>query len=384
MTKPRSLGFVTVARSDYGIYLPLLQRLSTATEFDLRLLATGMHLSPEFGLTIREIEGDGFNIQSRVEATVSSDTPQGIAKTMGLVVTGFAQSYSEWQPDLLIVLGDRYEMLSAAIAAIPFNIPIIHLHGGEATEGLIDEQIRHAITKISHVHFASTDYYADRIRQLGEESWRIHSTGALSLDSFRSGAEGTIEELTQVTALDFTKPVLLVTFHPLTLNYQRTDAEAGALFQALERRREQILFTYPNSDTHGRRIISRIEAFLEARSDSAAVESLGKRLYFAALRRVSAMVGNSSSGIIEAGSVPLPVVNIGDRQKGRIHGPNVIDCPPVAAQIERAIADALDPSFRAGIAQMQNPYGDGKTAHRMHRLLSEMELSEKLLQKRLS
>lgn len=378
----RKISVVTVARSDYGIYAPLLRRIESRDEFELTLLVTGMHLSPEFGLTVQDIEEDGYAVSARVESTLSSDTPQAIAKSAGLTTLGFADAFQTEDPDLLFVLGDRYEMLGAATAAVPYNIPIAHLHGGESTLGLIDEQIRHALTKLSHLHFASTDLYAERIRRMGEEGWRVHAPGALSLDNLRDLELRSPDEIEDRYGIDLTEPTLLITYHPVTLEYARTEEEASALFRALQRRSEQMLFTYPNADTAGRQIIERLENFVEDHDRAVAVKHLGQRDYFSVMSHVCAMVGNSSSGIIESGSFGVPVVDVGDRQGGRVRGPNVIDVPPDADRIAEGIEKAVSTEFRGSLEGMDNPYGDGHAADRILEVVSGLEPDSRLLFKR--
>jgi len=377
----RTIGVVTVSRSDYGIYRPVLKRIHSDPQLELRLFVGGMHLSPEFGYTLREIEEDGFPIADQIEMLLSSDTPEGIAKSMGLGTIGFAHAFARFRPDILIVLGDRFEMHSAAVAALPFALPIAHIHGGESTEGLIDEAIRHSITKMSHLHFPSTAVYARRIVQMGEEPWRVVVTGAPSLDNLFLHQRLTRAELAQHHGIDLVEPTLLVTYHPVTLEYEQTQAHVEALLDALKDSGHAAIFTYPNSDTYGRVIIKMISEFVAHCPKARAIVNCGTDLYFSLLNHVDAMVGNSSSGIIEAASFKLPVVNIGNRQRGRLHAENVIDVGYSPSEIAQGISKAMSASFRAGLADLANPYGDGHAADRIVAKLKEVSINQRLLQK---
>lgn len=378
----RAIGVVTVGRSDYDIYVPVLRAVDDDPELTLRLLVTGAHLSPEYGRSVERIEGDGFPIHERIEMLLSSDTPQGIGKSTALGVAGFSQSFAASAPDILLVLGDRFEMLSAAVAALPFNIPIAHIHGGEATEGAIDESIRHAITKMSHLHFVATDAYAERVVQMGEEPSRVTVSGAPALDSLDGEPDVPTPELESFLGIGLPEPPVLVTLHPVTLDVDRTEEHVSALLEALDRTEAPLIVTYPNADTGSRTILRALEAFSGERDHVALVSGLGRRRYFAVMRRARAMVGNSSSGIIEAASFELPVVNIGDRQRGRIRPPNVIDVGTGPEEILDGLRRATDPDFKARLAGMENPYGDGRAAERIVRVLKSTPLGRELLTKR--
>ena len=378
----RTIGVVTVARSDYGIYMPVLQRIQEDPDLYLHLIVAGMHLSPEFGLTVRAIEQDGFEINERIEMLLSSDTPEGIAKSMGLGTIGFAQAYARFRPDILLVVGDRFEMHAAVVAALPFKIPVAHIHGGESTEGAIDEVIRHSITKMSHLHFVATEVYAQRVIQMGEEPWRVVVSGAPSLDNLHSIRLPSHEELEKQYDLDLTGPFLLVTYHPVTLEYDQTEMQVRELLVALEEVDATLIFTYPNADTHGRLIIQMIREFIAERQQAQVVANLGTKGYFSMMKHAAAMVGNSSSGIIEAASFKLPVVNIGNRQRGRVRGKNVIDVGYTHADILAGIVRALSPEFCATLSDIVNPYGDGHAAERIVDRLKHVKLDDELLRKR--
>lgn len=380
----RTIGVVTTARSDYGIYLPILHALELEASLQLRIIAGGMHLAPEYGSTVEAIEHDGFTIADRVEMLLSSDTPLGTAKSIGLGVLGFSESYARSRPDILLVLGDRFEMHAAALAALPFGIPLAHVHGGEVTEGAIDDALRHGITKMAHLHFASTRAYADRLIRMGEEPWRVTVSGAPSLDNLRSVTLLNASQLEQRFGVPFDPAPLLVTFHPVTRELDRTAAKIDALLEALRTNDLPIVFTLPNADPGGRLIAERIRAFAATRENAHILDNLGTQVYFSIMRVARAMVGNSSSGIIEAASFELPVVNVGRRQQGRIHGGNVVDAQEDEdpAAIESAIAQAVSPAFRISIAGLQNPYGSGNAAGAIVGRLRDVPIDSSLLSKR--
>ena len=379
----RTVGVVTVGRSDYGIYLPVLQAIRADEDLDLRLIVAGMHLSPEFGSTAQTVEADGYEIAEKVEMLLSSDTPEGVAKSIGLGVIGFAQVFGRFRPDILVVLGDRFEMFAAALAALPFKIPVAHIHGGELTEGAIDDALRHAITKLSHLHFVATEEYAKRVIQIGEQPWRVVVSGAPSLDNLCSTKFLNAAELEATFGLDLGRPPLLVTFHPVTLEYEQTEWQVGELLVALDACDIPVVFTKSNADTHGRMIEPMIRQFCERHPSARVIDNMGTQGYFSLMALAAAMVGNSSSGIIEAPSFKLPVVNIGTRQNGRVRASNVFDVGYGRAEIADGIKKAAQPTAREDLRELANPYlsttGAAQTivAH-----LKETELGEGLVIKR--
>jgi UDP-hydrolysing UDP-N-acetyl-D-glucosamine 2-epimerase len=377
-----NIGIVNCARSDYGIYLPLQKRIQAHSRLQLRIYVTGMHLSPEFGLTVNMFSEDGFEVYERIEMLLSSDTPEGIAKSMGLGAIGFGQSFSKSRPDLLIIMGDRFEMHAAVVAALPFNIPIAHIHGGESTEGLIDEAIRHSISKMSHLHFPSTEVYAERIRQMGEEDWRIAVVGAPGLDNIREMELFSKEETARKFEFDLARPVALVTFHPVTLEYEQNQTYISKLLAALKEFDIQYLFTYPNADTSGRVIIDHIRKFCDQHKGASVVQNATQRGYLSLLSVVDCMIGNSSSGIIEAATFRLPVVNVGNRQRGRIHGANVVDCAHDTHDIVKALRKVMTVDFQESLNNLENPYGDGRASEKIVEYLEEMKIDRNLLLKR--
>jgi len=373
---------VTVARSDYGIYCPILRRLRADTDVQLKLFVSGMHLSPEFGLTVKAIEADGFPITDRVEMLLASDSPEGIAKSIGLGVIGFAQMYARFKPDVLVVLGDRFEMFAAALAALPFTIPIAHIHGGEVTQGAIDEALRHSMTKLSHLHFVATQEYARRVRQLGEEPWRVIVSGAPGLDNVWTIQFYARAELSELYGIRLQPPPLLVTFHPVTLQHEQAEWQVTELLAALDEAGLPVIFTKSNADTGGRIIRQKLTEFVAAHPAAWMLDNLGTRGYFSLMKVAAAMVGNSSSGLIEAPSFELPVVNIGTRQAGRVRAANVIDVGYDRAAIIDGIRRAVRPEFRVNLGGLVNPYGDGTAAEKIVAHLKSVALDERLIMKK--
>jgi UDP-N-acetylglucosamine 2-epimerase (non-hydrolysing)/GDP/UDP-N,N'-diacetylbacillosamine 2-epimerase (hydrolysing) len=378
----RTIGVVTTGRADFGIYLPVLQAIQKESELRLHLIVTGAHLSPQFGWTVEDITNHGFQIDDRVDMLLAADTPEGIAKSMGLGVIGLAQVYQRVRPDILLVLGDRFEMHAAAVAAVPFKIPMAHIHGGEVTLGAIDDAFRHAITKYSHLHFVSTKEHADRVVQLGEESWRVVVSGAPSLDNLKSVQLMTSAELEAVLDLRLDQPPLLVTYHPVTLQYEQTESQITALLAALDGIDRPMVFTKPNADTNGQIIIGKIDEFARNRPRVKVVDSLGTRGYFSLMKHAAAMVGNSSSGIIEAASFELPVVNVGIRQTGRPRSANVIDVGNQRSEIVAGLECALSADFRERARGVENIYGSGDSATVIVDHLKDVSLGERLILKR--
>lgn len=378
----KTIGVVTVGRSDYGIYLPILRKIQESPDLQLHLIVAGMHLSPEFGMTVKTIETDGFEVGERVEMLLSSDAPEAIAKSMGLGTIGFAQAYARFRPDILLVLGDRFEMHAAAVAALPFKIPVAHIHGGEITEGAIDDALRHSISKLSHLHFVATDEYARRVIQLGEEAWRVIVSGAPSLDNLKSVKLLSAAELEDRYGFSLKKSPLLVTFHPVTLEYEQTEWHVGELLAALHMTGLPIIFTLPNADTCNYTVTRMIKDFVKGHTSAHVVSGLGTQAYFSLMSVAAAMVGNSSSGIVEAPSFKLSVVNIGARQRGRLRAKNVIDVGYEREEIVQGIRTAISPEFRAGLEGIRNPYGNGQASEVIVGVLRTAVLDQRLLVKR--
>ncbi|UCE51522.1 MAG: UDP-N-acetylglucosamine 2-epimerase (hydrolyzing) [Desulfobacterales bacterium] len=378
----RKIGVITVARSDYGIYFPVLSSIQRDAQLDLCLIVSGMHLSPEFGLTVQDIENDKFPIAAKVDMLLSSDRPVGISKSMGLGIIGFAEAYDRILPDILLVLGDRFEMMAATLAALPFKIPVAHIHGGELSEGAFDDALRHAMTKLSHLHFVATDEYARRVLQLGEQAWRITVTGAPGLDNLDTVRLLNSEEFEKKYNILIDQPPLLVTFHPVTLEFEQTRWQTGELLAALDQFERPIIFTLPNADTKSREIIQMITDFVGRKKLRWKFDNLGTQGYFSLMALSAAMVGNSSSGIVEAPSFELPVVNIGRRQQGRTRAANVIDVGYQREKISHAIKKAISPEFNKKLRGMRNPYRSGNASKKIVQRLKEVDLSENLIVKR--
>lgn len=358
----------------------LMKGIESDPKLDLRLIVTGMHLSPEFGFTCREIESDGFFIHEKVEMLLSSDTPVGIAKSMGLGVIGFADVFCRLRPDVLVLLGDRFEVFAAAQAAHVARIPIAHIAGGDTTEGAIDEALRHAVTKMSHIHFVTNKISARRVRQLGENPEHIYIVGSPAIDLIRHLRFLERSELERDLGFTFRARNLLITFHPVTLETGSADVQFAALLNALDSFGPEVglIFTLPNSDTEGRVIIQMIEEFVSKRDNAKAFSSLGCQRYLSVMKIVDAVVGNSSSGLYEAPSLNKPTVNIGDRQKGRLRAESVIDCAPETESIREAIQTA----FTTDCSSVVNPYGRGDATERMLKVLKGLQNPPALLKKR--
>jgi len=369
----RRIAVVTSSRADYShLYWPLYE-LQHHPEIDLGVIALGAHLSPEFGNTLREIEKDGFPIIARIECLLSSDTDTGMAKTIGLATLSLADALSAWRPDLLLLIADRYEMLAPASVALALRIPVAHIEGGEVSQGAIDDAVRNALTKLAHIHFSSTPLARRRVIAMGEEPWRVHHAGAPSLDHLRRSELLSREQLQQRLNLDLNQPTLLVAFHPVTIHRDTTE-EVDALFDALSHLPGQILFVYPNSDAGSRLLIERTQAFAADRVLTRIFVNLDAITYWSLMRQVDALIGNSSSGIMEAASFALPVVNVGMRQQGRERAVNIIDTPASTPAILAAIERARSPEFRQSLQGMANPYGDGHAAERIVEVLANTPL----------
>jgi UDP-hydrolysing UDP-N-acetyl-D-glucosamine 2-epimerase len=374
----RRVGVVSTSRADYShLYWPL-RELASHPDIELGLFVLGPHLSPEFGTTIGEIERDGFPIVARIECLLSSDTDTGMAKTLGLAVLSLADAFTAWRPDLLLLIADRYEMLAPATTALTLRIPVAHIEGGEVSQGAIDDQVRNALTKLAHVHFTSTDLARRRVIAMGEEPWRVHRAGAPSLDHLRRSKLLDRGALETKLGVRLGSPAVLAAWHPVTV-LKDTNAEADALFAALAGLDGQLIFVYPNTDAGSYALIERTRAMAASRPDTHLFVNLDAVTYWSLLGQVDAMVGNSSSGIMEAASFALPVVNVGMRQQGRERAPNVIDVPAQTEGISDALGRALDPGSRAGLRGMTNPYGDGTAATTIARVLATVELEGLLM-----
>jgi UDP-hydrolysing UDP-N-acetyl-D-glucosamine 2-epimerase len=368
-----SLAVLTGTRAEYGIFRPLLRAFADRG-WPFELYVTGTHLEDRFGRTIQEVEADGFPIAERLPLNLVDDTPATVGRAMGAAMTSLAAVLERRRPGLLFILGDRFEALAAAAAARICNIPIAHLHGGELTEGAVDEAFRHAITKLAHLHFVATQTYRQRVIQMGEQEADVFCVGALGLDNLQSIEWLGRESLEADIGMPLRARNILVTQHPLTLDLEQSGRDCRALLQALTRFEDiGLIFTLPNADPGGARIASMIDAFAAERPTHVrAIASLGTRRYFSLLRQVDLVVGNSSSGLIEVPAFGIPTVNVGARQKGRIAGASVIHAPGYTDAIAQAIDRALDPEVRAVARREPNPYGDGETAEKICEALGSL------------
>ncbi len=375
----RKVCIVTGSRAEYGLLYWPMKEIAGDQDLQLQLVVTGMHLSPEFGLTYKAIEADGFAIDAKVEMLLSSDTPVGIAKSMGLGVIGFADTFDRLRPDILVLLGDRYEILAAAQAALVARIPVAHIAGGDVTEGAFDEAIRHSITKMAHLHFVTNEAAARRVRQLGENPQHVFNVGSPGLDFIKRIKLLNRVELEASLGHRFRTKNLLVTFHPVTLETASAQVQFQELLDALDRLGEDagIIFTKPNSDTDGRILIRLMEDFASTHPNARVYDSLGQVRYLSTMAQVDAVVGNSSSGLYEAPSFAKPTVNIGDRQKGRLQASSVINCEPQADAIHQAVLRAL----ASDCSGTRNPYGDGDSAVRIKDCLKRIAEPAALLKK---
>ncbi|GHV32174.1 UDP-N-acetyl glucosamine 2-epimerase [Spirochaetia bacterium] len=369
----KKICIVTSSRADYGILRPLISKLNICVDFSLSIVTTGMHLCPEFGYTYKEIENDGFTIHKKIDIQLSSDSSAGMSKTMGMTLICFAEYFEENKPDLLIVLGDRFEIAAVCCAAANQHIPIAHLYGGEITEGAVDEKYRHAITKMSSLHFVACEAYRKRVIQLGENPETVFNVGAMGVENIKNVPLLSIEELGKGMDFDLqNQSYCVVTFHPLTLEQNTGAKQVQALMDALDEFPSmRFIITKSNSDAGGREINRLWDEYGAARENCIVVSSLGSQRYLSALRHASMMIGNSSSGIIEGPTSGIPTINIGDRQKGRIMADSVICCNPEKDAIVQAMKKALTPQFRKPAKEVVNPYGDGNTSEKIMDILQD-------------
>ncbi len=379
----RTIAVVTTSRADYSLLYWPLKDMAAHPDLDVKIIAMGSHVSPEFGCTIREIERDGFGVDARVECLLSSDSDIGMAKTIGVATLSLAESLGQMRPDLLVLTADRYEMLAPAAVALALRIPVVHIEGGEISEGAIDDAVRNALTKLSHIHFTSTEVARERVVSMGEEGWRVHRVGAPALDHLRRSPLLSREEIEARLAINLARLAAIVTLHPVTIA-RDTIREAEAFFAALRLIPGQLLFCYPNADAGSRVLIEKARELSSSRENTRLFVNLEPIVYWSLLQHVDLILGNSSSGIIEAASMDLPVVNVGIRQRGRERGRNVLDVEPVADQIVDRVAMARSEDFRKSLEGMDNLYGDGRASGRIVEVLASVKLGEELLIKQAS
>ncbi len=377
----RTIAVVTTSRADYGhLYWPI-KDLSAHPGVSLTVIALGPQLSPTFGNTVAELDRDAIPVHERLECLLSSDSDVGMAKTIGVATLGLADLLGRLRPDLLLLIGDRYELLAPASVALALRVPIAHIEGGEVSEGAIDDAVRNALTKLGHVHLTTTETARRRVLALGEEAWRVRRVGSPTLDHLRRSPLLPREVLAERLGIDLGPPTIVVAYHPVTLA-RDTTREADALFAALGEVSEQIVFCYPNADAGSLALIERARAFCAERAHAQVVVNLGPIVYWSLLRSVAAIVGNSSSGIMEAASLCLPAVDVGWRQAGRERARNVLHAPAEKAAILEKLRLATQPAFRDSLAGLENPYGDGRAAEKIVRILLEVPLGERLLAKK--
>ncbi|MFL2109903.1 UDP-N-acetylglucosamine 2-epimerase [Marinilactibacillus psychrotolerans] len=373
------INILTATRAEYGLLKPIIVKLNKISEFDIRIVVTGAHLSSEFGLTYQEIEKDGFIIDEKIEILLSSDSTASISKSMGLAMISFADYFKKLAPDLLIVLGDRYETLAVVTTAMNQRIPIAHLYGGETTEGAIDESIRHAITKLSYLHFTSTEEYRKRVIQLGEHPDRVYNVGGIGIENVLNEKLLTKKQLEDSLGIDLSKPYGVVTFHPVTLENNSSEIQISSLLEVCKEYKDMnFIITKANADAEGRIINQLIDQYEQKNENIYAFTSLGLTKYLSALKYAKLVIGNSSSGLLEAPSFNIPTINIGDRQKGRLQGDSVINCEPNKDSIRSAIEVSFTEQFMNQAKEAVNPYGDENTSDKVVDIIKEYILNDKI------
>lgn len=378
----RKVCVVTGTRAEFGLLRWLMEEIKNTDGLELQIIATGMHLSPEFGLTYREIEEAGFHINFKVEMLLSADTSTAVTKSMGLGLIGFADAYQQLSPDIIVLLGDRFEIFAAAAAALIAKVPIAHLHGGETTEGAFDEAIRHSITKMSHLHFVAAEEYKRRVIQLGEATERVFNVGGLGIDAIKRIKLMDRQTLEESIGFQFRERNLLITFHPVTLDEQNSTQQMEALLEALNDLHDTgLIFTMANADTGGRELASMVNAFVTTHPNARAYNSLGQLRYLSCMQIVDGVVGNSSSGLAEAPSMGIGTIDIGDRQRGRLRASSVIHCESTRDQITGALTTLYTPAFKASLKQVINPYGTGGASQKIVEVLARQPIDQLLKKK---
>jgi len=381
----RKILVVTGTRSEYGLLYYTMKEIQNSKELELQLIVTGNHLVSGFGNTIEEIRKDGFKIDDEIDMIINSDKKSALIKSMGVEMIQMAQSFDRLNPDVLLILGDRYETFIAATCAMMMNVPIAHMNGGESTEGAIDEQIRHAITKMAHIHFPGAEYYSGRIIKMGEEVWRVFNVGQAGVENIKRLELYSKVAIEKELNIEFNKRIFLITYHPVTLESQDLEIQIDNLLNALKDFDAKFIFTYPNADYGSKTVIDKINAFVEKNEDAYVFSSLGQRRYLSLLNYADMMIGNSSSGIIESPIFTLPVVNIGNRQKGRLRNKNIINTGYAKKEIVAGINKALfDEKFKRELNEIESIYGDGTTSIKVVKVLETIDIGKKLLEKKLA
>ncbi|GAA0082223.1 MULTISPECIES: UDP-N-acetylglucosamine 2-epimerase [Clostridium] len=381
----RKILVVTGTRAEYGLLYWTMKEIKKDKDLQLQLIVTGNHLIREYGYTVGQIKKDGFKIDEEIDMIIDSEKKSSVLKSMGIEMIQMAQAFDRLKPDILLILGDRYETFIAATCAMMMNIPIAHMNGGESTEGAVDEQIRHAITKMAHIHFPGAAYYKERIIKMGEEPWRVFNVGQAGIENIKKLKLLGKEQLEKELNINFTKKVFLITYHPVTLQLKNTKGQIDNLLKAISNFDAQYIFTYPNADFGSKIIIDKINDFVKDHKEAKIYYSLGQKRYLNLLKYADIMIGNSSSGIIESPIFKIPVVNIGDRQKGRVRNKNIIDTDYSENEITNAISKVLkDEKFKENLNSIDNIYGNGNTSKQIVEILKSIAINKKLLSKRLS
>lgn len=381
----RKILVVTGTRAEYGLLYWTMKEIQNDKELELQLVVTGNHLVKEYGYTVEQIRKDGFEINEEIDMIVNSEKKSSMVKSMGIEMIQMAQCFDRLKPDILLVLGDRYEIFVAATCAMMMNIPIAHMNGGESTEGAVDEQIRHAITKMAHIHFPGAYDYKKRIIKMGEEPWRVHNVGQAGIENIKRLKLLEKEDLEMELNICFNKPVFLITYHPVTLDLDNIEMQIDNLLDAIKEFDAKYIFTYPNADFGSKIIIDKINKFVKDNKNAYIYYSLGQKRYLSLLKYADAMIGNSSSGIIEAPSFKLPVINIGDRQNGRLRSSNIIDTGYNKEEIVESINKVLfDKNFRENLINIDNVYGNGNVSRQIVDILKNINLDRNLLNKKLT
>jgi len=375
----KKVCILTATRAEYGLLKPIINKLKKIKDFDVRVVVTGAHLSPEFGYTYKDIEKDGIEIDEKIEILLDTDTPSAVSKSMGLALINFSDYFKKTEPDLLLVLGDRYETLAVCIAAMNQLIPIGHLHGGETTQGAVDESIRHSITKLSHLHFTSAEEHRKRVIQLGEYPERVFNVGATGVENILNEKLLSKQQLEESIDFKLNKEYALVTYHPVTLERSTEQQNFQNLLNVITKYKHiDFIFTKANADAGGRIINKMIDSYVQNHDNAIAFTSLGLTRYLSALKYCSIVIGNSSSGIIEAPSFGIPTINIGDRQKGRMQSNSIINCEPTVDELTKAISKALSNEFVSTARKTINPYGQGNTSNEVVSVITKYFSKDKL------
>lgn len=379
----RKIAIVTGTRAEYGTLYWIMKRIEMDRSLNLQLIVTGSHLSSKFGYTVEQIRKDGFQIDDEIEIDINLYRKSSIPKSMGLEIIQMAQSFERLKPDIVIITGDRYEIFAAAICAMTMNIPIAHISGGEITEGAMDEQIRHAITKIAHIHFPGSEHYAENIKKMGEEPWRVFNVGDPGIENIKNTKLMTKEEIKKDLDIDIDEETLVITYHPVTLEIEDLPSQISNLLEALSKLDKKMIITYPNADYGSDYIIKELNKFSKENNNVYLFKNLGSRRYLSIMKNCGVVVGNSSSALIEAPYLKVPVVDIGNRQKGRLKAENIISCSNDCKDIVNAINESLSSEFREKVKKTKSLYGEGNTSEEIVKVLKQIDIDDKLLKKKL-